>query len=138
MEYKILHESKGRLRLQMQQRRITVRQADQLEVFLQAQSGIQKVTVHERTCCVILYYAGEKKKVLSYFQTFQWEEVSSEQTEWQSARQIHRFYEEKLVSMIVFKLLRSFFLPPSLAMLYHVCVRFRICLKDCAAFYAES
>ena len=121
MEYKILHESKGRLRLQMQQRRITVRQADQLEVFLQAQSGIQKVTVHERTCCVILYYAGEKKKVLSYFQTFQWEEVSSEQTEWQSARQIHRFYEEKLVSMIVFKLLRSFFLPPSLAMLYHVC-----------------
>ena len=64
MEYKILHESKGRLRLQMQQRRITVRQADQLEAFLQTQSGIQKVIVHERTCCVILYYAGEKKKVL--------------------------------------------------------------------------
>ena len=52
----IIHESRGRMRLQcrLKQKEMSLRQADLLEAWFQKQSWTSRVTVHERTGCVIL------------------------------------------------------------------------------------
>ena len=49
MNCKILHESKGRMRVRMLLKRMTGAQADRLHYYLLAQEGVKKVTVSERT-----------------------------------------------------------------------------------------
>ena len=55
MNATILHESHGRIRIRLKQRRMTLEQADQLEAWLQSRNWAQQITVHERTCTVIAY-----------------------------------------------------------------------------------
>ena len=49
----ILHESKGRIRFRIGQKKMTLQEADVLENWFQKKSWITQVTVHERTGCVI-------------------------------------------------------------------------------------
>lgn len=61
----ILHESKGRIRFRIGQKKMTLQEADVLENWFQKKSWITQVTVHERTGCVILQYSGSRKEVLA-------------------------------------------------------------------------
>ena len=65
MKCKILHETKGRIRVHFCQKYMTLHQADMAEYALSAISGITKVQVFDRTCDVILYYRCDRKTVLS-------------------------------------------------------------------------
>ena len=65
MKATIVHESRGRLRLRLHHRALTLRQADLLETWLKGQSWVCEAAVHERTGCVILTYQGERAQVLS-------------------------------------------------------------------------
>ena len=47
----ILHESKGRIRFRIGQKKMTLQEADVLENWFQKKSWITQVTVHERTGC---------------------------------------------------------------------------------------
>ena len=60
MNATILHESRGRIRFRLRQKQMTLAQADLLEAWIQGKSWCRQVTVHERTCCVILYYDGTR------------------------------------------------------------------------------
>ena len=55
MNATILHESRGRIRLKLRQKQMTLPQADLLEAWLREKPWVRQVVVHERTCCVILY-----------------------------------------------------------------------------------
>lgn len=57
----ILHEIRGRIRIRVQQPRMTLEQADLLEAWLLRKPWARQVSVHERTCCVILHYAAAVK-----------------------------------------------------------------------------
>ena len=46
MKATIVHESRGRLRLRLIQRRMTLEQADLLEAYLQTQAGVTQAAVH--------------------------------------------------------------------------------------------
>ncbi|MFR7552657.1 MAG: heavy metal translocating P-type ATPase, partial [Acutalibacteraceae bacterium] len=121
MNCKIVYESRGRLRVQRLQKRMTLRQADLLEGWLQAQAGVQQATVHERTCCAIVRYTGERARILAHFRVFCWERAEAEiEIPQQSSREINRAYEERLVSMAVFRLVRSVFFPAPLRMAFTV------------------
>ena len=54
MQATIVHESRGRMRLRLRQKNISIRQADLLETWLKGQPWTQEAVVHERTCCVIV------------------------------------------------------------------------------------
>ena len=75
MNATILHESRGRIRFQLRQNQMTLAQADLLETWLQRRSWCRQVTVHERTCCVILYYDGTRQAVLNEIRHFSWQEA---------------------------------------------------------------
>ena len=54
MRATIVHESRGRMRLRLRQKNISIRQADLLETWLKGQPWTREAVVHERTCCVIV------------------------------------------------------------------------------------
>ena len=60
----IEHESRGRLRVRMKQYRMTLEQADVLEAYLQNQPGVLNATVHERTCCAVIRYIGDRENII--------------------------------------------------------------------------
>ena len=70
MNATILHESRGRIRLKLRQKRMTLAPADLLEAWLQAKPWTRQVSVPESTCCVILYYSGSRQNVLDELRRF--------------------------------------------------------------------
>ena len=113
MNATILHESQGRIRIKLKQKRMTLEQADLLEAWLQSRAWAHQVTVHERTCCVIIYYAGDRKPVLDDIRSFSWTQAQHAiALPEHSSRALNREFEEKLVSKIVVKAAYMLFLPP--------------------------
>ena len=115
MNATILHESRGRIRLQLRQKQMTLAQADLLEAWLQGKPWARQVTVHERTCAVILYYDGDRQTVLEAIRRFSWQEAErTTSLPAHSSRALNREFEEKLVAKVVCKAACTLFLPSPL------------------------
>ena len=115
MNATILHESRGRIRFRLRQKQMTLAQADLLEAWLQGKSWTRQVTVHERTCCVILYYDGTRQAVLNEIRHFSWQEAErTTSLPAHSTRALNREFEEKLVTKVVCKAACTLFLPSPL------------------------
>ena len=115
MNATILHESRGRIRFRLRQKQMTLAQADLLEAWIQGKSWCRQVTVHERTCCVILYYDGTRQAVLNEIRQFSWQEAErTTSLPAHSSRALNREFEEKLVTKVVCKAACTLFLPPPL------------------------
>ena len=111
----ILHESRGRIRLKIRQKQMTLAQADLLEAWLQQKSWCRQVTVHERTCAVILYYEGDRQIVLDAIRRFSWQEAEKTTSlPAHSSRALNREFEEKLVGKVLGKAACTLFLPSPL------------------------
>ena len=113
MKAKILHESSGRMRLQLPMNSLTLDQADLLETWLQTQPWAVEVKVHERTGCVVLYYQpGTRAQVIRSVADFSWEtaaEAVSVPTH--TSRALNREFQEKLVMKVGTKLFFRLFMP---------------------------
>lgn len=115
MNATILHESRGRIRFRLRQKQMTLAQADLLEAWIQGKSWCRQVTVHERTCCVILYYDGTRQAVLNEIRHFSWQEAErTTALPAHSTRALNREFEEKLVTKVVYKAACTLFLPSPL------------------------
>ena len=115
MNATILHESRGRIRFRLRQKQMTLAQADLLEAWIQGKSWCRQVTVHERTCAVILYYDGDRQTVLEAIRQFSWQEAErTTALPAHSSRALNREFEEKLVAKVVCKAACTLFLPPPL------------------------
>ena len=115
MNATILHESRGRIRFRLRQKQMTLAQADLLEAWIQGKSWCRQVTVHERTCCVILYYDGTRQAVLNEIRHFSWQEAErTTSLPAHSSRALNREFEEKLVTKVVCKAACTLFLPSPL------------------------
>ena len=115
MKATIVHESRGRLRLRLHHRALTLRQADLLETWLKGQSWVCEAAVHERTGCVILTYQGERAQVLSAIGGFTWAEAERVVTlPEHSTRALNRSFQEKLVGKVLGKAACTLFLPAPL------------------------
>ena len=115
MKATIVHESRGRLRLRLHHRALTLRQADLLETWLKGQSWVREAAVHERTGCVILTYQGERAQVLSAIGGFTWAEAERVVTlPEHSTRVLNRSFQEKLAGKVLGKAACTLFLPAPL------------------------
>ena len=115
MRATIEHESRGRMRLRLRQKNMTLRQADLLEAWLKGQPWAKDAVVHERTGCIILTYAGERDTVLSAIGSFTW--AGAEGTvslPGHSTRALNREFQEKLVGKVLMKGASALFFPAPL------------------------
>ena len=70
MKCKILHESKGRIRVRFCMKRMTLKQADIAEYSLYAVSGVKRVQVFDRTCDAVITYSCPRAEIISALSHF--------------------------------------------------------------------
>lgn len=115
MRATIVHESRGRMRLRLRQKNMTIRQADLLETWLKGQPWTREAVVHERTGCAIVTYTGDREAVLSALGAFTWAGAESSVTlPDHSTRALNREFQEKLVGKVAVKAAAALFLPAPL------------------------
>ena len=115
MRATIVHESRGRMRLRLRQKNMTIRQADLLETWLTGQPWTREAVVHERTGCAIVTYKGDRETVLSALGAFTWAGAESSVTlPGHSTRALNREFQEKLAGKMAMKAAAALFLPTPL------------------------
>ena len=75
MRFVIKHEIKGRMRLHIQQKRMTCQEADILQYYLSNQKCITSAKVYERTGDVAVSYIGNREDVIELFMNFKYEKA---------------------------------------------------------------
>ena len=99
----------------MKQYRMTLEQADVLEAYLQNQPGVLNATVHERTCCAVIRYIGDRENIIRAIAQFNYTAPSvTALTPTHSGRALNREYQEKLVGKVITKFACTLFLPAPL------------------------
>ena len=120
MKCTILHESKGRIRLHINnKKRMTIKEADVLSYYLNGIENVHQATVYERTCDIVVLYNDDRNEVLAALKNYngQDEELIKQVPE-NTGRELNRMYQDKLVNMILFKAARSIFLPAPIIAAY--------------------
>ena len=121
MKYVIAHECRGRIRIRIDQKHMSLAQADLLEAWLQRLNGVQQAVVHERTCCAVIRYSGTRADLLQAISRFRYDAEDVETlSNVHSGRAISRLYQEKLVDLVCFKLIRMVFFPQPLRILWTI------------------
>ena len=113
MKCTVLHESKGRIRVHICRRRMTLRQADIAEYSLAAVSGVRDVKVFDRTCDIIISYECPRAAVVKALSELSLddEERAAELVPEHTGRELNREYEEKLVSAVTRRFIHKLLLP---------------------------
>ena len=112
MRFKIEHEIRGRVRLHICQKRMTCRQADQLEYFLTKLNGVISVKVVERNQDVVICYSDNREEMLRTIQRFSYEKAEAPESYLQnSGREMNGEYWEKMVNHVVLHYGKKIFLP---------------------------
>ncbi len=124
MKCRILHESRGRLRVRLMQNRMSLSQADHLEYYLKAVEGVTDVKVYDRTRDAVIYYKPDRKKgnretLISALADFSYDQSTAVVPD-HTSRALNREYEDKLVSLVLWRLVRRLFLPIDIRRLLHI------------------
>ena len=112
MRFKIEHEIRGRVRLHICQKRMTCRQADQLEYFLTNLEGVTAAKVVERNQDAVISFSGNREEILKAVQGFSYEKAEAPESYLQnSGREMNGEYWEKKVNHVVLHYGKKIFLP---------------------------
>ena len=112
MRFKIEHEIRGRVRLHICQKRMTCRQADQLEYFLTNLEGVTAAKVVERNQDAVIGFSGNREEILKAVQGFSYEKAEAPESYLQnSGREMNGEYWEKMVNHVVLHYGKKIFLP---------------------------
>lgn len=91
---------------------MTIEEADKADAYLKSISGIDDVTVYERTGDLIIYYSFDRSELIEILAHFSFENDEVKNIEIVgTARLIQREYEEKLIMTITLRYFRKIFYP---------------------------
>ena len=110
MKCTILHETRNRLRVRMNQKKMTLAQADILEYYLLNVPGVTEVTVHDRTCCATVRFTCPREQIIQALATFTYQENTQLVPE-QTGRALNRAFEDELVLKVVRRAFNTLFVP---------------------------
>lgn len=119
MKFYIKHETRGRLRIHLAQKRMSYEQADTLLYYLENLDGVASAKVYERTCDAVVNYQGSREAVICGIRAFHYQDVEAPQQVLQSSgRALNAEYQEKLISKVIYHFGRKLFLPYPLNAIY--------------------
>ncbi len=114
MKCKIMHESRGRIRVHLCIHRITLAQADLAEFYLRQVEGVKDVRVYDRTCDVVVFYEDlqARSDVIRALSLFSFQKAESmDVVPEHTSRVMNREFEDKIVFTILRRYLGKMFLP---------------------------
>ena len=114
MKFKIEHEIKGRMRVHLFQKSMTMEEADILQYYPSGLEFVTSAKVYERSCNAAVCFTGDRKQVLKALQAFRYDAVEVPESYMESSgRAVNREYWEKLVNQVVIHNAKKLFLPYS-------------------------
>lgn len=91
---------------------MTIEEADKADAYLKSISGIDDVTVYERTGDLIIHYSFDRSELIEILAHFSFENDEVKNIEIVgTARLVQREYEEKLIMTIALRYFRKIFYP---------------------------
>ncbi len=114
MRCKVLHQSKGRVRISFSKTPVTPACADKLEYYLRAVEGISDVRIFDRTGDAIIKFTCGKETVFKALSEFSWKNTRVEVPD-RTGRELQREYEDKLIMTVIKRIVTRFILPAPLS-----------------------
>lgn len=112
MKFKIIHEIRGRMRVHLAMKRMSIKQADILEYYLMSQTSIASVKIYERTQNAAICYKGDRSAVIQILQDFSFDTSNVPDIAWEnSSRAVSREYKEQLIQKLAYQAGRRWLLP---------------------------
>ncbi len=112
MKFTIKHESRGRMRVHMEQYRMTYEQADTLLYVIHNHRNVTFVKVYDRTADAVIEYVGDREQIIEMLRHFHYESANVPQTVIKtSGRELNNSYQEKLIGSVVWHYSKKLLLP---------------------------
>ena len=112
MKFTIKHESRGRMRVHMEQYRMTYEQADTLLYVIHNHKNVTFVKVYDRTADAVIEYVGDREQIIELLRHFHYESANVPQTVIKtSGRELNNSYQEKLIGSVVWHYSKKLLLP---------------------------
>lgn len=112
MKFTIKHESRGRMRVHMEQYRMTYEQADTLLYVIHNHRNVTFVKVYDRTADAVIEYVGDREQIIELLRHFHYESANVPQTVIEtSGRELNNSYQEKLIGSVVWHYSKKLLLP---------------------------
>ena len=112
MKFTIKHELRGRMRVHMEQYRMTYEQADTLLYVIHNHRNVTFVKVYDRTADAVIEYVGDREQIIELLRHFHYESANVPQTVIKtSGRELNNSYQEKLIGSVVWHYSKKLLLP---------------------------
>lgn len=112
MKCKIIHESRGRLRVHLECARMSLDEADVLEYYMRSVDGVDEVKVYDRTRDAVICYRAERAAVINALAEFSFSAAEAMQlVPEHTTRGLNREFEDKLAMAVLRRTASKLFLP---------------------------
>ena len=119
MKCTILHEGKGRMRVHVENVRMTLHRADVLEAYLNHHDAIVHAAVYERTGDVVITYTGKRTAAIAVLAGYKFDVAEYDALVTSAdSRRLNREYQDKMFDLVAGRCLRKLFLPAPLDAAY--------------------
>ena len=119
MKCTILHEGKGRMRVHVENVRMTLHRADVLEAYLNHHDAIIHAAVYERTGDVVITYTGKRTAAIAILAGYKFDVAEYDALVTSAdSRRLNREYQDKMFDLVAGRCLRKLFLPAPLDAAY--------------------
>ncbi|WP_195415805.1 heavy metal translocating P-type ATPase [Enterocloster citroniae] len=130
MKFVIRHEIRGRVRIHLYQKEMSIRQADLLQYYLCALPGVKDAKVYERTADAVVVFEGDRGEILNGVRKFSYEnERLQELVPKNSGRALNREYKEKLIQNVAVRAVTKALFPLPFRAVYTVYHGIRYLIK---------
>ncbi|MBR6308860.1 MAG: heavy metal translocating P-type ATPase [Lachnospiraceae bacterium] len=115
MKFIIKHEIKGRLRVHLPVKRLSFREADILEYYLNNFPEIKTAKVYERTADAVVTFACDRERIIGIFKEFSFDNVKVPEKVFEcSERELSAEYYDRLVMTVILHYGKRLVLPVSI------------------------
>lgn len=112
MKFTIKHESRGRMRVHMEQYRMSYEQADTLLYVIHNNKNVTFVKVYDRTADAVIEYVGDREEIISLLRHFHYESAQVPKTVIStSSRELNNCYQERMAGKIVWHYGKKLLMP---------------------------
>ena len=112
MKFQIKHETKGRMRVHLMQKRMSYEQADTLLYYLHQNKQVSFVKVYERTADAAISYVGDREEVIKALRAFSYEKADvPQEVIANSGRKLNADYQEKLITKVACRYIAKVVIP---------------------------
>lgn len=114
MRCKILHSSRGRLRVHIMGRRMTLKNADVLEYYLRSKPFVKDVKVYDRTGDAVIFFTDRGRVIRALSQFSFDDKASAALVPERTGRALNREFEDRLFYMLAKRCIFKRLLPAPL------------------------